>query len=130
MPSNKDADEIAALFRSIPAAVKRAIQPALEQGADELVDRMRYLAPDEDGTGTLRASIEKEDGPRELSIRVAAGGTATTDAKGDDYALNQEYGTAKMERNSFFWPSVNSAGKRVRRRVDRAIGKAIKDHYK
>lgn len=121
----KDADRIAAILRSIPAEVKQAIMPALDKGADEMVARMRYLAPDEDASGALRDSIAKEPGPHELSVRVAAGGAATTDEKGDDHALNQEYGTAKMDRNSFFWPSVNTLKKRVRRRVDRAISKAI-----
>ncbi|MBA1139362.1 HK97 gp10 family phage protein [Mesorhizobium neociceri] len=76
---------------AIPKAAKAAIQPAIDRGADELVARMRYLAPDE--TGELQASIRSEPGPRPLSR------TVFTD---NDAALYQEYGTRKMPANPFF----------------------------
>ena len=47
-----------------------------------------------------------------------------------DYALAQEFGTAEADAQPFFWPSVNTLKKRVRRRIDRAIGKAVKEEYK
>lgn len=132
---SKDAARIARILRSIPAAVKPKVQAAIDQGAQEMATRMRYLAPTDDGD--LQASIRVEDGPRELSATVAAGGERTTrpvrksekGAPDFDYALAQEYGTAEMPAQPFFWPSVNTTKKRVRRRIDRAIGKAIKDEY-
>lgn len=136
MSSNKDAARIARVLRSIPQAVKPKIQAAVEQGATEMMMRMRYLAPTDDGD--LQRSIRVEDGPRELSATVTAGGPLTTrpvrkSEKGNapqyDYALGQEYGTAEMPAQPFFWPSVNTTKKRVRRRIDRAIGNAIKDEY-
>ncbi|QFY60366.1 HK97 gp10 family phage protein [Rhizobium grahamii] len=114
MAVTKDAAEIARLFQSIPAQVKRDIEPAIDQGATEIMMRARYLAPSDDGD--LRDSIRKEAGERELSVRVF------TDS---DHALYQEYGTVKMARNSFWWVAVNTTKKRVKRRIDRAISKAI-----
>lgn len=130
---SKDSARIARILRSIPARIKPKVQAAVDQGATEMMMRMRYLAPKEDGD--LQASIRVEDGPRELSATVAAGGERTTVAVRDglepdfDYALAQEYGTTEMPAQPFFWPSVNTTKKRVRRRIDRAIGKAIKDEY-
>lgn len=136
MSLSKDAARIARILRSIPAKIKPKVQAAVDQGATEMMMRMRYLAPKEDGD--LQASIRVEDGPRELSATVTAGGERTTrpvrnSEKGNapefDYALAQEYGTEEMPAQPFFWPSVNTTKKRVRRRIDRAIGKAIKDEY-
>lgn len=132
----KDADLIAKAFAAIPKAVRARVIPAVQQGADEMVTRMKHLAPEDEGD--LRQSIRKEAGPDELSVTVTAGGHLTTkpvrnSEKGNapeyDYALGQEYGTAEMPADPFFWPSVNSTKKRVRRRIDRAIGKAIKDAW-
>ncbi|MBU2483903.1 MAG: HK97 gp10 family phage protein [Alphaproteobacteria bacterium] len=136
MAGNKDADRIAKVLRSIPRAVKPKVQAAVDQGANEMASRMRYLAPKDDGD--LQQSIRVEAGPRELSATVTAGGPKTTkpvrkSEKGNapefDYALAQEYGTAEMSAQPFFWPSVNTTSKRVRRRIDRAIGKAIKEEF-
>lgn len=129
---NKDAAAINALFKAIPAQVKRAIEPAIDQGANEMIVRMKHLAPKEDGD--LQNSIRKEAGDRPLSVKVTAGGPLTTkpvrhSEKGNapeyDYALGQEFGTEDMPAQPFFWPSVNSTKKRVKRRIDRAIRKAI-----
>ena len=133
MAGNKDAARIAKLLRSIPRAVKPKVQAAVDQGANEMANRMRYLAPEDDGD--LKASIRVEAGPRELSATVTAGGPTTTrpvragQSAEFDYALGQEFGTAETQAQPFFWPSVNSTKKRVRRRIDRAIGKAIKEEF-
>jgi len=133
---NRTADDIKRVLASIPAQVKRDVQPAVDAGATEMMLRMRFLAPKDDGD--LQKSIRVEDGPRELSARVSAGGELTTkpvrkSEKGNapeyDYALGQEYGTEDMPAQPFFWPSVNSTKKRVKRRIDRAISKAIKSAW-
>jgi HK97 gp10 family phage protein len=129
MAKNRDLADLQRRFAAIPVKVKEAVKPALEKGADELVSRMQYLAPDEDATGHLRESIRKQPGPVDLSVTVTAGGQLTTDAKGDDHSLNLEFGTVKMHRRSYFWPAVDTLKARVRRRVDRAIGKAVKDAW-
>lgn len=115
------ADDLASVlkaFKAIPPAVRKAVRPAIDKGADELVSRMRYLAPEDEGN--LRAGIRKEP-IDELGVRVVSN---------DPASLYQEYGTAKMDRNPYFWPSVNTLKKRVRSRIDRAIGKAARDYWK
>jgi HK97 gp10 family phage protein len=133
MGIDKDGRALAALFKSIPASVKRAIEPAIDQGANEMLVRMKLLAPVDDGD--LQMSIRKEEGPRALSVTVAAGGQRTTRPVREgvsatfDYALGTEYGTEETTAQPFFWPAVNSTKKRVRRRIDRAISKAIKEKW-
>jgi HK97 gp10 family phage protein len=119
MAMNKDAADIIARFNRIPREVRAKVAPAVVKGADEIVGRMRYLAPDD--TGELAASIHRKTGDVPLSVTIETE---------NDAALYQEYGTREMARNSFFWPSVNSLKKRVRRRIDGAISRAIKDAWK
>ena len=132
MPRNADLDAILKAFDAIPKEARKPIKRAIDKGADELVNRMQYLAPEDDGD--LKRSIQKVD-ISDVAVRVEAGGAATTRPvrKGQsatfDYALGQEFGTADMPASSFFWPSVNTLKKRVRRRVDRAIGKAVKEAW-
>lgn len=120
--ANDDLASLLRAFDAIPKAARKRIEKAIDKGADELVARMKYLAPDDPATAgdDLKSSIRKVKN-NELST------TVLTD---NDAALYQEYGTAKMARNSFFWPSVNTLKKRVRRRVDRAIADAVKDTFK
>ena len=127
MAKSKDLADLTRRFAAVPKEIRRKVQPAVDQGGAEMVARMKYLAPSEDGD--LAASIEATQGPVELSVTVSAGGAATTGADGFDHALGQEFGTVDMDRNSFFWPSVNSLKKRVRGRIDRAISKAIKEGW-
>lgn len=109
------------------------VQPAIDKGADELVARMKTLAPvaDEDG-GELKASIRKEPGPVPMSATVTAGGDLTTrqTERGPfDYSLGVEYGTRQTAAQPFFWISLRMVGKRIKRRIDRAISKAVKDEW-
>lgn len=119
MARKPDLVDLTRRFAAIPKEVKARIKPAIDQGGAELVSRMKYLAPSDDGK--LRESIAASQGPVELSVTVSADG---------ENALYQEYGTANMHRNSFFWPSVNTLKKRVKGRIDRAISKAVKDAWK
>ena len=119
-----DLQSVLRAMRAIPKEVKRAIQPALEKGADELVARMQYLAPEDEGD--LKRAVKKER-INSLGIRVEV------DSENAQY---QEYGvlhrpgdTRQKNQQPFFWPSVNTLKKRVRGRVDRAIGKAVKDAW-
>lgn len=123
-------------FDAIPKAARKAIRPAIDKGADEIVARAQYLAPVDDGV--LKASVRKEDIGEEMAVRVTAGGEATTrDVKNPrgltnyefDYSLGVEYGTVDTPSQPFFWPAVNTTKKRVRRRIDRAIAKAVKEEW-
>lgn len=124
-----DIDGLIAALEAIPEAVRREIDPAIDKGADELVARMKYLAPDDPKTAgnDLKANIGKTRGNVPLAVRVQA---VDIGPDGFDNALGQEYGTAKTPAQPFFWPSVNTLKKRVRRRVDRAISKAISDAWR
>lgn len=160
MALNKDLDAILKAFDAIPKAARAPIKAALDKGADELVGRMQYLVPEDEGV--LKASIRKTT-ISDVAVRVEAGGPETTVAykgraayerevtigrgnnrgisKGGssgvsfDYALGQEYGVLRGDKgrqktaNPFFWPSVNTLKKRVRRRVDRAIAKSVTDTW-
>lgn len=120
-------------FKSMPKAARKAIMPAVEQGADELVARMKLLAPvDEVDGGELRDSIRKEHGPQPLSVTVTAGGPTTTreTAIGPfDYALAVEYGTERTPAQQYFFISERMLKKRIKRRIDRAISKAVKAEW-
>lgn len=134
MARNKDLDAILKAFAVLPKEARKPIRAALDKGADEMVARMKYLAPDDPQTGgdDLKASIRKTP-ITDIAVRVEAGGPTTTRSvrKGAsatyDYSLGQEYGTEKMQAQPFFWPAVNTTKNRVRRRIDRAISKAVKD---
>lgn len=129
MARNPDLARLTAAFARVPKEVKSKVKPAIQKGADEIVARAKYLAPvaDDDG-GKLRDSIRTETGPVELSVTVTAGGEATT-VDGYDNALGQEYGSAQGGQQRFFWPAVNTLKKRVRGRINRAIGKAVKGAF-
>jgi len=115
--SSRDLDAIMKAFKRIPKEARKPIKKSIDKGADELVARMRYLAPEE--TGELKSKIKKTE-LNELATRVEVD---------DPVALYQEYGTAHNDQHPFFWPSVNTLKKRVRGRVDRAISKAVKDAW-
>ena len=127
MARNKDLADLTRRLNAIPKRVRAAVQPAIDNGADELVARMKYLAP-EGADGQLKAWIKAERNPTiPLATRVSASDTSTSG--GGDNALYQEYGTVNQDRNSFFWPSVITLKKRVRGRIDRAISKAVKEAW-
>lgn len=120
MARNRDLVALEKAFRAIPKEVRDKVRPAIQQGADEIVARAKYLAPSAEGD--LVASIHTEPGPVDLAVTVVVD---------DEAALYQEYGVAanNQPQQRFFWPAVNTLKNRVRRRIDRAIGKAIKDAF-
>ena len=118
-------------MKAVPEKIRRAVRPAVEKSADEMVDMARRFAPVDDGT--LRASIKHHAGPHDLSREVRAGGETTTRrvrAGADatyDYALAQEYGSANHPAQPFFWPAYRLIRKRIKSRIRRAVGKAVRD---
>lgn len=132
MSKNPDLDAILKAFNRIPKATRQPINKALHKGADELTGRMDYLAPQDEGA--LRRSIKKTE-LNEFAVQVSAGDETTEVEvrKGSGVTVNnallQEYGGTDREAQPYFWPSVNTLKKRVRRRVDRAIGKSVKDTW-
>lgn len=134
MARSKDMQALLNALNSIPKKIRSSIEPAIEKGADEMVARMRLLVPDDPETGApdLKSSISKVRSEVPMAIRVQA---VDENEDGEDNALFQEYGTLKGAKGRpqtaqpFFWPSVNTTKKRVRRRIDRAISKAVKEAW-
>ena len=120
----RTSDQLARLKRrmnAIPKHVRRAVEPALDKSADELVGRMQSLAPVDDGT--LRNSITKDAGEHALQRTVTAG---------DDeafYARMVEFGTIDTPSQAFFYPSYRLLKKRITNRIKRAVGKAVRDGW-
>ena len=129
-----DLQDLLRRLDAIPQSVRRKVEPAVEKGAEEMVKRMRYLAPDDPSTptGDLKSKIVVVNTGVPMARRVQA---IDKNAKGEDVAMFQEYGTLRGDKGRqqtaqpFFWVSVNSSKKRVRRRIDRAISKAIREEW-
>lgn len=115
-------DKLNRRMQAIPPAVRRAVVPALDQSANELVGTMRGLAPDDPKTPApdLKTSIKWRE---EHELRR----TVFTD---DFKARWQEFGTVKMSANPFFWPAYRLKKKKLASRIKRAIGKAVRTKWR
>lgn len=118
----------------IPEAVRAEVTGALEALAKEIVADMRRLAPKDEGdlaasidwtwgdapAGSL--SIGSVDGRAygALSLTIYAGGEK------EFYARFQEFGTVNMPANPFFFPIWRAWKPEVKRRINRAITRALK----
>lgn len=127
-------DRLSRRLKAIPVAVRRAVVPALEQSAAELVGTMRNLAPVD--SGDLRDSI-KWTPPGQITppysqpggSRVAGELEAVVTAGNEDvrYPHLVEYGTAEADAQAFFWPAYRLKKKRLANRIKRAISKAVRN---
>ena len=122
------------MYKTVPDAVRTAARDAMEKGAHELVALMRELAPVQDGF--LKASIgwtwgEPPKGsivlddiaPAEdssMRIVIYAGSELAY------YARWVEFGTSQAPAHPFFWPAYRDLEPRIKSRITRAIGKAIR----
>jgi HK97 gp10 family phage protein len=108
-----------ARMAAVPKAAREAVVPALDKSADELVGRMKSLAPVDEGD--LQESIRKEAGDHELARRVFT----------DDFKARwKEFGTVTQPASPFFFPSYRLLRKRITNRITRAVGKAVKEHWR
>lgn len=121
-------------MRAIPEAARKAVQPALIQGAEDIATFQRGLAPRDEGKlidsiavtgpGQSTPAYSQPGGATvvpENSVAITAG---NTDVR---YPHLQEYGTTHHTAQPFFWPGFRLGRKRAMARIKRAIGKAIKD---
>jgi len=123
-------DSLNRRFREMIPEAKDAFRKSLQQGAEEIVASMRALAPVDDGA--LKASIrwtadttgKDSKGDEGLRYYIIAGG------RGVNYAAYVEFGTQDTPANPFFFPAYRLMRKRVRARVGRTVGKAIRDSFK
>lgn len=124
----KGLDGLNRFYRELPGNVKQALREALHQGADELVAMQKSLVPVDEGA--LRDSIRKVvdnsgrdvKGDEGLRVYVIAGGS-----REGEHATWVEFGTKNTPAQPFFWPSYRFLRRRIRGRVGRAGGKAIRE---
>lgn len=137
-----------AKMAALPAEVRSAIKQALAEGADEITDMQKRLAPVK--TGDLRNSIVQTwgghrvrysslnatagAGDPDLTVRISAGNSKVR------YAHLIEFGTAPhinggkfvgsqhpgTKAQPFFYPPYRALRKRVKSRITRATTKAAK----
>lgn len=136
----------------MPTAARAAIRPAIEEGAREVTDMQRRLAPKK--TGALARSIGYTFGtyrPENSNVRgVSTAGESDSDLSvtihaGDAtafYAAFVEFGTAPHRQpnnpmvgyehpgsrpHPFFFPAYRALKRRVKSRITRATKKAVRD---
>lgn len=107
----------------IPDKVKRRINAANEQSAEELAALMTRLAPRDEGD--LIASI------RYFEVTgTVGGGIAWRVTAGDDtayYARHVEFGNGTTPPRGFFYPSVRALRRLIRNRQLRAFRQGLRD---
>ena len=123
-----------ARLKAIPQEVVREVQPALITGAEEVAATMRALVPVKEGD--LKASITVT-APGETTPPYAEGGGQRTAASnqalvtaGNEDVRHghlQEFGTVAHEAQPFMRPGFRLAKPKALRRIQRAIGKAIRN---
>lgn len=125
-------------MRAVPAAARKAVQPALVREADKMAATMRQLAPDDPATSApdLRTSIvvtgpgattppySQPGGSAVVPENAVAITAGNTDVR---YPHLQEYGTTKHGAQPFFWPAFRMHRNRALAAIKRSIGKAIRE---
>lgn len=141
-------ERLLAKMRALPAEVRSSIKQALAQGADEITEMQKRMAPAK--SGDLRNSIkqtwggDKErysslsvgagGGDPDLTVRISAGNSKVRYAhlvefgtaphiNGGKFAGSQHPGTTAQP---FFYPPYRALRKRVKSRISRATTKAAK----
>ncbi|ULK98844.1 HK97-gp10 family putative phage morphogenesis protein [Bradyrhizobium sp. I71] len=149
-------ERLLAKMRALPVEVRSAIKQALAQGADEITDMQKRLAPVSatgshgNPPGALRDSIVQTwggdkarysslagsagAGDPDLTVRISAGNSKVR------YAHLVEFGTSPHPNGGkfkgtdhpgttaqpFFYPAYRALRKRVKSRISRATNKAAK----
>jgi HK97 gp10 family phage protein len=117
------AKNFVARMARIPDKVKRRLNAANEQSAEELAAMMTRLAPKDEGD--LIASI------RYFEVAgVQGGGIAWRVTAGDNaafYARLVEFGNGTVPARGFFYPSVRALRRSIRNRQMRAFRQGLKD---
>lgn len=123
-------------LEAMPERVRESVAPALEKSGNELVGKMRHLAPEE--TGALERSITVTPGGQSTppysqpggSHMVPVGAVAITAGNAEvRYAHLQEYGTTDAPAQPFFWPAYRLLRKRMLNRTKRALRKAVREGW-
>lgn len=131
MPRGFDNAAFKRQLARIPEKMRRAVNEANRQNAEEWVRLSKSLVPRDPKDGTpLHDSIRNHETETGGQV-VRAGGKETTKpvkSGGEfDYALAQEFGTLDMPANPFFWPAYRALKKRFNRRCKAALRKVAKE---
>lgn len=138
MSRNKSLTEqskvLAERLEAIPDAILEEVRPALVKGAEETAALMKALVPVDEGD--LRDSITVTE-PGETTPPYAEGGGKRTAANnqalvtaGNENVRHghlQEFGTVEHEAQPFMRPGARLAKAKALRRIQRAIGKAVRN---
>lgn len=125
-----DRDRARAKFRSLPKAVRKNVEAALKQNAEELAAAIKRRVPVEYGDlqqsvtwkkGAAKSSSRDQGADPDLTVRVVEGD------KDAFYAPFVEYGTADAAAQPHFFPTYRSMRRRLKSRLSRAVSKAIKE---
>lgn len=133
MSLSKQSKALEKRLKAIPEAVVTGVQPALVKGAEEIAATMRALVPVDEGD--LKSSITVT-APGQTTPAYAEGGgkrtagrnQALVTAGNEDvrHGHLQEFGTVAQEAQPFMRPAERIAKPKAQRRINRAIGQAIK----
>lgn len=133
---------IVAKLRQIPAIAVEAARQAMEEGAQDIVEQMRQLAPVQSGDlqrsigwtwgelppGTfmideIRSGKNKGDQYATLRIKIYAG------SKDAYYARFQEFGTKNMPAHPFFYPAWKAKRAEFRKLIRDRVRAAIRKEF-
>lgn len=121
-------------LEAIPREVEKTVTPALQKSGNELADRMRSLAPEDEGD--LIASITVTPAGQATPPYSQPGGSTvvpensvmvTVGNSDVRYPHLVEHGTEKAPAQPFFWVSYRLLKKRIANRIKRSIAKAVRD---
>jgi HK97 gp10 family phage protein len=136
MAKNKSLARFEKRLKEIPQAVREAVLPAILRSAEELADRMRSLAPEDEGD--LKRSIAVTGPGGSTPAYSSPGGSrvageleaiVTVGNEQVRYPHLLEYGTTKAPAQPFFWVSYRLSKKRIISRIKRAINRAVKEKW-
>lgn len=137
-----------AKMAALPAEVRSAIKQALAEGADEITDMQRRLAPVK--SGELRDSIKQTwgggrerysslnatggAGDPDLTVRISAGNSKVRYAHFVEFGTRPHVNGGKFagtlhpgaRAKPFFYPAYRALKRRVKSRITRATTKAAK----
>ena len=132
----KNADRLLRKLTIIPEAMREKIRVAMADEADEIVAMMKRLAPVDDGdlrdSSGWRWGSKAPKGSMSLGTvqAPAMGSTLTlTIYAGNNkafYARFVEFGTVKMVKRPFFFPSYRARRKEAKRAIRAAVRAAAR----
>lgn len=141
MSKNKSLSEqsriLSERLKAIPEAVVRGLHPALIMGANEMAETMATLVPVDEGD--LKASITVTEPGQTTPAYSEGGGKRTAGSNqalvtaGNEQVRHghlQEFGTVKQEAQPFMRPGYRLAMPKAKRRISRAIGRAVRSAAK